>query len=202
MNKRLRTGNTSATTRNPIVNLGPYGAVEPAKPSTSVLWWRRIDVVAVHTLTGAGAALVTWQTVEIGRKAVVSWACWTDFYPIVWLCLAVFHHALTVICMRLSLTVSRITGTNSAGNRSALLIWDLTQDRWKVECTSKKFAYWSKVCADLLNNVAYLYGTVVFSSLTLVTGYNAIRILALYGGIAVLSRITALWVLQEINSLD
>lgn len=185
-----------------MVDLGPYGVVEPAKSTVSASWWKRIDIITVHALTGVGAALVTWQTVDIGKKAVLSWACWTDFYPIIWLCLAVVHHLLAVICMRLSLRISHVSSTRSADNRGPLRIWDLTQDRWRVECTAKKFARWGKVCADLLNNVAYLYGTVVFSSLTLVTGYNAIKVLALYGGVAALSRITALWALEEINSLD
>lgn len=202
MNKRSRTVHSSFTTSTACVNLGPYGIIEKANAATSVSWSRYIGIASVHVLAGTGAAFIVWQTLDLGRKAVVSWACWTNGYLMVWLGLAVFHHVLTVVCMRLSLRCSRISDRKSAANRCALLVWDLTHESWLVECTHTEFSRWSKICADLLNNVTYVYATAVFSSLTLVTGHNAIKILAFYGGIVTFSRVAAAWLLQEIDGSE
>lgn len=59
-----------------------------------------------------------------------------------------------------------------------------------------------KAGVDLLNNATYVYGTVVLSSLTMVSGHNAVRILCIYGGMAILSRIAAVWVLEKVGGSD
>lgn len=102
--------------------------------------------------------------------------------------------------------------TNSADNaaesnatrvaKSALLVWDLKQDGCTVDCARERFAKLSKVCMDLLNNATYLYSTAIFSSLTMVSGHNAIKVLCIYAGNAVVSRIAAVWVLEEIEGSD
>lgn len=52
---------------------------------------------------------------------------------------------------------------------------------------------------DLLNNATYLYGTAIFSSLTMISGHNAIKVLGVYATVAVVSRVIDDWVLVEIG---
>jgi hypothetical protein len=73
---------------------------------------------------------------------------------------------------------------------------------WEVELAYKRAARWSKAVADLLNNINFLYGTAIFSSLTLVSGHSAIKVMVLYGVVAVFSRIVAVWVLEETDGSD
>jgi hypothetical protein len=84
----------------------------------------------------------------------------------------------------------------SSANKSALWVWDPTEPNPEVSIAHRKWARWSKAGNDLLNNANYLYGTAVFSSLTLVTGHTAIQKLATLGVIAFLSKGVAVWVLE------
>jgi hypothetical protein len=189
------------------VTLGPYGTVKQVDPDAHVSNATRIGIVVVHVLAAAGAGIVMWQTIDIGRHGVLSWACWTDFYPVVWIGLAVLHHFLSIGFMRVSLRVRR-TVSLQEGNKapqqsfvdvSAFGIWDLTKTNVEVDVKRKRFAKWSKAAADLVNNVNYLYGTAVFTSLTLISGVVAIQKLSAFGIVAVGARIATFWVLEDIE---
>jgi hypothetical protein len=200
----------------PSVFLGPYGSVANAtptnsKPSTSHLDY--VGIVLAHVFAGIGVAVVIYQTVDLGRKAVMSWGCWTDWYLIIWVWNGAYHHIASVICMRLSLRVqilypnsashaSTPTSRSSIPAQSAILVWDLTRQPYTVVVAHKRFARWSKAAVDLLNNVNYMYGTAVFSSLTLVSGNNAIQNLAKFGAMAVVGRVVGFWVLEQMGGLD
>jgi hypothetical protein len=131
---------------------------------------------------------------------VLSWACWTDFDPVVWIGLAVVHHVLSIGFMRASLRATLTKPENPTPQAiSAFSKWDLTNDQVHVEVGRNRFAKWSKAVADLVNNVNYLYGTAVFTSLTLVSGVVAIQKLVLFGVVAVGARIATVWVLEGIE---
>jgi hypothetical protein len=175
------------------VFLGPYGYVDVKQPISisSGRWSNYITLILVHIITGTGAGVVIYQTIELGRKAVVSWACWTDWYPVLWIGIGLFHHVLSVICMRLSLRIRQYQPTSgkdpqalsaSAATRTGMSVWELARQPSTVIVLHKRFARWSKALTDLINNFNYLYGTAVFSSLTLVSGNNAIKNLSIYGG--------------------
>jgi hypothetical protein len=105
--------------------------------------------------------------------------------------------------MRLCLqTRSRSSTSVSSANKSALWVWDLTEPNPEVSIAHRKWARWSKAGNDLLNNANYLYGTAVFSSLTLVTGHTAIQKLATLGVIAFLSKGVAVWVLEGMEEKE
>ncbi|KAF2008543.1 hypothetical protein BU24DRAFT_456312 [Aaosphaeria arxii CBS 175.79] len=199
--KSGRHRNVPATRSGPFP-LGPYGFV-PDSMSTPILWGNYIPVVLVHILAATGATVVVWQTVDLGRKAVVTWACWTDHYPVIWICLAVIHHLIAVVFLRTSL---RISGKSPSGKdlvpRSGLSVWNLVQENREIELVHRKLMRWSKASADLLNNLNLLYGTAVLSSLTLVSGRNAIIVLTVYGTIAAFSRAMAMWVLGTLDELE
>jgi hypothetical protein len=55
---------------------------------------------------------------------------------------------------------------------------------------------------DLPNNATYLYGTAIFSSLTMVSEHNIMKVLCTCSGIAVVSRMAAVWMLEEIGESD
>lgn len=170
--------------------------------------------VCIVVATGVGSGVFIWKTIDLGMNGVLIWACWTDFYPISWLVLAVLHHLVAVLTMRLSLKLSLhpINNVNDAAQnsakvkchviRSALSVWDLRQDSCTVQCTQKGFPKFSKACTNLLNHAIYLYRTAIFSSLTVISGHRAMMVMRTYGGIAMASRIVAVWVLEEIGGSD
>jgi Flp pilus assembly protein TadB len=116
-------------------------------------------------------------------------------------------------CMRVSLGISKSRSSNSQSKSrrdtqqavvevSAFRIWDLTRSDVQVELRRKRFGKWSKAVVGLVNNVNYLYGTAVFTSLTLVFGVVAITKLAIFGIIVVGARIVTVWVLDDIEGED
>lgn len=213
INKRPDTSQPLPTITSPsAVLLGPYGSVkrrdQTSKPNPIAIW-------ILHILAAGGVGIIVWQTVEIGRRGVLSWACWTDFYPLIWVAMAVVHHVLSVSLMRTSLRVTVVpplspplkrkpssTGLQQVKEKSPFACWDLTQGNLRVEVKRRKFAKWSKAIADLVNNVNYLCGTAVFASITLVSGRVAIQKLSAFGIITVAVRIAAVYVLEDIEGED
>ena len=264
-----------------MIDLGPYGTIDekassskdPHKsqkgkgfPSLSYLLahW---DILGAHALACGGAGVIIWSTVVLGMHGVVTWACWTSFYPVIWLVLAIVNYFAGVITIRHSLQLptrvmtahsdvdetgstelvpinstehlgGHVPSTGSTGTgrtesplqghhhplpnpqnrsvddrtrearppqlaaRSALFAWGLKPDGGTILCTRRRFANLSKACVDLLNNATYLYGTAIFSSLTMVSGTNAIKVLGIYASVAIISRVITEWVLEEIGGAD
>jgi hypothetical protein len=259
-----------------IIDLGPYGTIDETASSSKNLQkdkeapylshrlahW---GIFGAHVLACGGAAAIIWSTIDLALHGVVTWACWTSFYPVIWLALAIIHYLGGVISIRYSLKLpTRITtspndadetcsaelvpinsiehlrspvpstgsterteshlegvrppvpNTQTRYNdnqaraaepfqsvaKSALFILDLRTDGGTVICTRRRFADLSKACVDLLNNAAYLYGTGIFSSLTMVSGTNAIKVLCIYASVAIVSRVITEWVLEEIGGAD
>ncbi|KAF2690391.1 hypothetical protein K458DRAFT_102541 [Lentithecium fluviatile CBS 122367] len=89
------------------VSPGPYGSIEapPRSPNLSKSLVSYGGIAIAHIFAGTGAAAVIYQTVDLARKGVVSWACWTNWYPLIWIGNGAYHHLISVICMRLSLRV-------------------------------------------------------------------------------------------------
>lgn len=198
VNKRSENVTAVHNIGSEFMNLGKYGYAQRMDRAGYA------DIITVHVFAAFGAAGVIWQAVDIGRRSVVFRACPTSFYPIVWVSVAAVQHLLAVISIRLSLTVSETRtgaslGKKPATTQSGLASWNLLQEDWEVKLAYTSFARWSKASADLLNNLNFLYGTAIFSSLTLVSGHNAIKIIVTYGAIAVLSRITSVWIIKEVD---
>jgi hypothetical protein len=183
----------SARPGSDVVSLGPYGFVL-VNTTGSDTWLKCLSIWAVHVLGFIGAAVVIWQAENIGKNAVVSWACPTDAYPLAWIVISMVHHLSAVIFMRLSFR--KTANSASTKGQSAFWVWDLTTPGLGLIVANRKWARWSKAGNDLLNNANYLYGTAVFSSLTLVSGHTAIQKLAALGVIAFLSKGAAVWVLE------
>jgi hypothetical protein len=201
-------------TKGTSMSLGLYGSVgrTPTSSNSSISWVHFASNMLAHVLVGTGAAVVVYQSVDLGRKSVVSWACWTDWYPVLWVCFGAYHHILSVVCMRLSLHIHAFQPSSAShaplpspspftAVQPAILVWDLTRQPYTV-VAHKRFARWSKALVDLLNNINYLYGTAIFSSLALVSGRNTINNLAIYGAVAVVGRMVGLWALEEMGGPD
>lgn len=188
------------------MSLGPYGKVRRRDAASDT---HPIAIWIIHVLAALGVAIVVWQTVEIGRNGVVSWACWTSYYPLIWIAMAVVHHVLSIVLMRISLGVevqvtlpsksAREPARLAKKTKSAFSCWDLTHGDLQVRVKRNKFAKWSKTTADLVNNLTYLYGTAVFASMTLVSGRVAINKLSAFGVVTVAARIAAVFVLEDIE---
>jgi hypothetical protein len=164
------------------------------------------SIETVHELAALGVGIVLWQAVEIGRNGVATWACWTDFHPGLWVVSAFLQYVVSVVVLRTSLRVTATAAPSSARQQperamSALACWDLTSPGIHLEVTRKRLVNWGKAIADLVNNVIYLYGTAVFSSLRLISGRAAIQKLAAFG-ITVAARMVAVFVLEDIDGED
>lgn len=205
-----------------------------------------LALVTLYAIAMAGAALVIWQTIELGQKAVLTWACWTDFYPGLWLFVAVLQHFVSVVTMRLALhnasavgddnipmvpvspsasclapsnsfpviptaprrhstikrrpTVSSTRGMDRYGGPIGPGVWrlNLLSQDLNLELARPKLAVWSKVGTDLLANANFVYGTIIFSSLSLVSGVNAIKIVLVYGFVVAITRVLTAFVLENI----
>lgn len=176
------------------VTLGLYGGVRrlTLRPFASVADGSGLVFVYALALTGTG--VVVWQTIDLGRKSIVSWSCWVDYWLWAWLFFAIVHHWFAASSMRFSL---QWQSGNAPIGKWRTQISDLTENKWVA--IHPRFARWSKVVADLVIDVAYIYGTAIFSSLTLVPAGEALKILVIYGSIAVVTRIAAVWVLKEMD---
>lgn len=131
-----------------------------------------LTVAIVHLIVLIAACGIAYQTYDLGQKAVLSWACWTWFYPMIWLGLSILQHLLSILTKRLDSEINACSRRRMLGTR--LL----------------------KIATDAMGMVAYIYGTIVFASLTLVSGQNAVEIVAVYGALAIVSRGCAAWVLD------
>lgn len=171
-------------------SLGPYGVLKTSQPGGSLLRLSSVPMAIAHVLAAGGAAGVIAQTFVLGQRAVLSWACWTNHYPLIWVCSSFVHHILAILFLRLSLRCE---------TRHAPIQLDITAEQLKISVAHPQFAVWSKVFVDLIGNVNYLLGTVILSSLTLVSGNNAIKILVVYGMIAAITRLVAAWTLARMN---
>lgn len=272
INKRPQISKVRCRSPDTIIDLGPYGTIDQSAPSLKDPYTTRkkrhifplsarYGIPMAHLLACFGAGAIVWSTVDLAFRTVVTWACWTSFYPIIWLTLAVFHHILAVVSIRYSLKLparaltaaddstqtsctelvpignteylrspipsaslsarvdsqahdcgssyniqvhpddGQVRGLQQVhlGARSALLVCDLRPDSGTIDCTHRRWAELSKASMDLLNNATYLYGTAIFSSLTMISGHNAIKVLSVYASVAVVSRVIADWVLEEIG---
>ncbi|KAF2107021.1 hypothetical protein BDV96DRAFT_589992 [Lophiotrema nucula] len=186
--KRLTDTETASSLDAQQKDLGPHNHIIPLNRNSSD---SHATIIVYHLTALAGAAVVIWQTIDLGQKAVLTWACWTEFYPALWVLLGTLQHILAVCCLRLSLRDSADPRNTSLG------IWQpqLTTAKLDLELAHPKFAHWAKACVELLSNVTFLYGTVVFSSLSLVSGVNAIKVLVVYGFVPVFTRIMAAMVI-------
>lgn len=155
-----------SATPNPIV-------YQPKWPLS--LLWRvnhiddassKLTILAIHILALLISVTVFWQTYDLSQRAVVSWSCWTSFLPLIWFLLGPLIHS---------------------GEISVLLI-----DR-------KQHVFWRRgleLVFDTFLKVQFLAGTAILGSLALVSGQNAVKVLAVYGGAAIVMRECATWVLE------
>lgn len=126
-------------------------------------------LLAVHILAFLVAITVFWQSYDISQRAVVCWSCWTSFLPLIWFLLGPLIHA------------GEITF--------------LTVDRHLHPYLSPVLM----LALDTLNKVQFLAGTAILCSLGLVSGHNAVKVLVVYGGAAIVMRECAVWVLETLS---
>jgi hypothetical protein len=182
---------TSITTD---VSLGLYGSVTKSTTNHFASGLNRIGLLCVYIFTTLGAGCVVWQTIDLGMKSIVSWSCWMDFWPLVWLSMAVLHHILATGCMRICF---KSQNGDTPFSTYHLLICDLTHGNVKLR--HPRSARCAKILTDVAMDMTYIFGTAVFSSLTLVAATDALKALSIYGGVAVISRLGTIWILKEMR---
>lgn len=147
------------------------------KPSYALLFdidqvdarMERSGLVAIHVLTVFTVCGVVWQTYDLSQRAVLSWAAWTSFYPFFWLFLGPVIHIAEIIVDTLC------SNAHSSLKRTLSLL------------------------IGLLAQFQFLAGTAILASLTLDSGQNAVKVLAVYGVAAMLMRESAAWTLQVLG---
>lgn len=117
INKRPQMGKMRCKSPDTIIDLGPYGTIDQSAPNSKDPYTTqkkrhnlpvpaRYGIPIAYLLACIGAGAIVWSTVDLAFHTVVTWACWTYFYPIIWLALAVVHHILAVISIRCSLELT------------------------------------------------------------------------------------------------
>lgn len=133
----------------------------------------RLVLIVVHIVAALAAGVTIWQTIDLGRRAVLAWACWTSFYPSVWLCLSAFQHFLDVLTKLLN------KGPDKKQSWMRINVFRVLN-----------------LFAALMGMVTYIFGTIVLASLTMVSGINAVHVVATYGLAAVVTRACCAWVME------
>jgi len=153
---------------------------------------RFAKLVLVHIILAGLAGVIILQTITLSRRGVVAWACWTSFYPFVWLCIGVLQHVLYVLSVRLCLGDGQQIRAAARGG-----VWNIDLTKWQtLKVVRPKFAWFSSLLFSSLGFVNYVFGTLVFSSLQLVTGVNAMKVMITYGVIGAVSRLVTIWLLE------
>lgn len=83
---------------------GMQSVVQPTKTPPPHISTKRalsagLPLMLIHLLAAGAAATMTWQTYDLGHKAVLSWGCWTNFYPLLSLALKTLQHILDILVL-------------------------------------------------------------------------------------------------------
>lgn len=131
----------------------------------------RVGLLTVHVFAAITAGAIIWQTYDLSQRAILSWGAWTSFYPLLWLFSGPVNHTAEV-------TIDLLDEHSSHTIKRTL-----------------------KFLAGLLTKFQFLAGTAIMASLTLISGQNAVKVLAVYGIAAIVMRECAAWTLVVL-SLD
>jgi hypothetical protein len=153
------------------------------------LW---IHDVILHILAAGCVTIMLYQTLFLGLRGIIVFACWTWHDPLTWAAVGGIVHLLRVISWRLCL------GPNPNSPSRSWTRWGL------FICSSSsnltiKFPRVERLLALVFNIIElmnYGYGTVMLSGMTLVNPVVALRIFTSIGFSAVMGRIIALWLLE------
>lgn len=153
------------------------------------------QIIIFHILAMIGAGGVIAQTVFLGERAFISFACWTSFWPIVSVMFSTaFVHVADVVWSRLCL------GPKNFGEGNSLR-WS-----WKIADVSDRLVVTRPGMAKLKNMatavgtcVLYAWLTILFSSIQLVSATKAMRIvLGAYFTCAMAARGIVVWLLEVV----
>ena len=135
INKRAQVNKMSSRSSDTIIDLGPYGTIDQRASSSKdlqkdedVLYlshqlahW---GILGAHVLACGGAGVIIWSTIDLAMHGVVTWACWTSFYPVIWLALAVVNYFGGVVSIRYSLRLpTRVTTSPNDADETGSRSW-------------------------------------------------------------------------------
>ena len=124
INKRAQVNKMRSRSSDTIIDLGPYGTIDQRASSSKDPHRLQADkdapylshrlarwgILGAYVLGGGGAGVIIWSTIDLAMHGVVTWACWTSFYPVIWLALAVVNYFGGVVSIRYSLRLpTRVT---------------------------------------------------------------------------------------------
>jgi hypothetical protein len=151
------------------------------------LW---IHDVILHLLAAGCATIMFYQTLFLGLKGIIVFACWTWHNPLTWVSAGGIVHLLRVISWRFCL------GPNSELSSQIWTRWVFVISSSNLATTAPRMERLLALAFKIVELMNYGYGTVMLSSMTLVNPVIALRIFTEIGFSAVGARIIALWVLE------
>lgn len=164
----------------------------------SISFWQH-DLV-IHILASLVVVMIVWQTVVLGHKGVIVYACWTSHNPITWVCVAGIFHLLRILTWRLCLgpvSTPTLSNQTKAKRVNPRWCWRLSPEAaGHLEIRHPRMARFLATIFQITGVMNYAYGTLLFSGFTLVAPYYAMRTFTLIGFSSLVSRIIALWLLE------
>ena len=138
INKRTQVNKMRSRSSATVIDLGPYGTIDERASSSKDPHRLQADkdapylshrlarwgILGAYVLGGGGAGVIIWSTIDLAMHGVVTWACWTSFYPIIWLALAIVNYLGGVISIRHSLKLStRVTNSPNDADETGSRSW-------------------------------------------------------------------------------
>ncbi|KAF1849573.1 uncharacterized protein K460DRAFT_119 [Cucurbitaria berberidis CBS 394.84] len=154
--------------------------------------------VILHVLAAGCVALIASQTLVLGVRGVVVFACWTWHNPFTWWAAGGILHLLQALTWRLCL-----------GPIKPSLVDPWT--RWTSSIASCKsvlavrrprIARGLALFFQVTGLMNYVYGTVILSGMMLVNPYIALRTVAVIGLSGLLAKLIAMWLLTIFPDIE
>jgi hypothetical protein len=146
--------------------------------------------LVLHLITICIAAIIIWQTVLLGIRGVIVFACWTWHEPFTWVGVGVLNHLLSTIAWRLCL------GPINSSQPWPRWCWILCRSGGNLTLAHPRLARCFDMLFQILGLMNYGYGTVMLSGTTLVAPPMALQVFCLTGFASLSSRLVVLWVVQ------
>lgn len=175
-----------------LIQLLAAGIPSPfTRGNISIPLW--VHDLFLHILASGCVAIVFYQTLILGLRGVVVYACWTWHNPFTWVSVGGLVHLLRVLSYRLCLGPTPDCPNQSKWDR---LQFCLASTGSKLAVQHLKVERFFTLLFQVIGLMNYGYGTVMLSSMTLVGPTQALKIFTLIGFSAVTGRLIAIWLLE------
>lgn len=157
----------------------------------SMAFWFH-DLV-LHVLASGCATMAIYQSLNLGLKGVIVFACWTWWNPVTWVSVGGFVHILSAVSWRLCIGPASKSGASQLWARWH---YSIPRSGSNLDIKFPRMARFIALAFQIVGIMNYGYGTVLLSGTTLVHPNVALRIFTLMGFAGVLARLIVIWLLD------